>query len=94
MSGFDPAGTPVPVIAPHSRFHRDVALIDAAQPEGFQMPDKRTVTAARLGKRPDAAQVRDQRHHRCPWRRIEISLAALEIGSLTYALPALPTSGL
>jgi hypothetical protein len=45
---------------------RDVAAIDAAQPEGFKMPDQIVVTAARLSKRPDAAaaQVRDQRRHR------------------------------
>ena len=49
------------------------------------MPDQRAVTGTRLGKGPDArAKIRDQRQHRCPWRRIEIRLAALEVGSLAH----------
>ena len=62
----------------------DVAAIDAAQAEGFQMPDQSAVAGTRLGKGPDAAKVRDQRQHRGPWRRVEISLAALEVGSLAH----------
>ena len=49
------------------------------------MPDQRAIASTRLGKGSDAAaKVRDQRHHRCPWRRVEISLAALEVGSLAH----------
>src|SRR6478672_10912347 len=64
----------------------DVAAIDAAQAKGFQVPDQRAITRARLGKGSDApaAKVRNQRHHCCPWRRIEISFAALEVASLAH----------
>ena len=62
----------------------DVAAIDAAQAEGFQMPDQGAVAGTGLGKAADAAKVRDQRHHCCPWRRVEIGLAALEVGSLAH----------
>ena len=62
----------------------DVAGIDAAQPEGFQMAHQRAVTAARLGERAHAAQLRDQRQHRRARRRVEIALTALEVGSLAH----------
>ena len=62
----------------------NVAGIDAAQAEGFKVPDQRPVAGTGLSKAADAAKVRDQRHHCCPWRRVEISLAALEVGSLAH----------
>ena len=63
----------------------DVAGIDAAQAEGFQVPDQCAIAGTRLGKGVDAlAKVRDQRQHGSPWRRVEIGLAALEVGSLTH----------
>ena len=34
----------------------DVAAIDAAQAEGFQMPDQVAITSTRFGKGPDAAR--------------------------------------
>jgi hypothetical protein len=57
------------------------------------VPDQIAFTGAGRGKGSDAAKLRNQRHRRSPWRRVEISLAALEIGSLTRRLPALPLSG-
>jgi hypothetical protein len=46
------------------------------------MQDQRAVPKARLGKAPDAAKVRNSV---APLRRrVEISLAALEVGSLTH----------
>jgi hypothetical protein len=50
------------------------------------MPDQIAFASARLGKGSDAtkAKVWNQRHHCCPWRRIEISLAALEVASLAH----------
>jgi hypothetical protein len=36
-----------------------------------------------VGKAADVAKERNQRHHRRPQDRVEISLAALEAGSLT-----------
>jgi hypothetical protein len=57
------------------------------------MPDQRAITGALLGKATDAAKLRDQRRHRRPWRRIEISLAALEFRSLTHRqVPGIPFS--
>ena len=63
---------------------RDVAGIDAAQPEGFQMAHQGAVTATRLGERANAAQIRDQRQHRRARRRVEVARSALEAGSLAH----------
>ena len=64
----------------------DVAAIDTAQAEGFQMPDQRAVAGTRLGKacgrREDAGSAAPP----LPWRRVEISLAALEVGTLAHQL--------
>ena len=70
----------------------DVAGIGAAQPEGFQMAHQRAVTAARLGKLADAAQVRDQRWHRSGRRRVEIARDSLEIGTLAHVARAVMKS--
>jgi hypothetical protein len=48
------------------------------------VPDQIAFTGAGRGKGSDAAKLRNQRHRRSPWRRVEISLAALEIGSLAH----------
>ncbi|MET4240774.1 hypothetical protein [Bradyrhizobium sp. RT10b] len=57
------------------------------------MPDKVALASTRLGKGPDATEVRDQRGHSGPWRRVEIGLAAFKVGSLTHLLPVLSKSG-
>jgi hypothetical protein len=62
----------------------DVAGVDAAQAKGFQVPDQIAGAGTRLGKFLHAAKVRDQRHYCRPWRRVEISLATLELGSLAH----------
>jgi hypothetical protein len=62
----------------------DVALPNAAQTKRFQMPDQIAITSARFCKGVNAVQVRNQRHHRRPGRRIEISLAAFEVGSFAH----------
>ena len=49
-----------------------------------EVPDQCAITGTRLGKGADPAKVRDQRQHSCPWRRIEIGRAALEVASLAH----------
>jgi hypothetical protein len=68
----------------------------AAVPVGFEMSDQRAVTGTRFGEGADATQVRAESAE-APrlWCRVEINLAALELGSLTHrqALrPAIPFS--
>src|SRR3954447_12208304 len=48
------------------------------------MAHQGAVTAARLGKGANATKVWNQRQHSCPWRRVEISLAAFAVGSLAH----------
>jgi hypothetical protein len=64
----------------------DVAAVDAAQAEGFQIPNQIAFASAGLGKGSDSAgaKERDQRRHRLRWRRVEVALAALEVGSLAH----------
>src|SRR4029079_18986280 len=62
----------------------DIASIDTPQTKPFEMAHQVPVAGTGLGEGTDAVQVRNQRHHRCPWRRVEISLTALEVGSLTH----------
>ena len=71
----------------------DVAGIDTAQAEDFQMPHQCAVASTRLGKAADATKVRNQRDHCCRWRRVEISLAALEVGPLAHQLAPVSSVG-
>ena len=59
----------------------DVAGIDAAQAEGFQMPNQITCACAGLGKSLDplTTKERNQRQHRWVRRRVEVGHAALEL---------------
>src|SRR5262245_57455680 len=68
----------------------DVISVDTVQAEAFEMPHQGAVTGTRLSEGRDAAiaKVRDQGYHCGPWRRVEISLAALEVRSLAHQ-PAL-----
>jgi hypothetical protein len=73
------AGRPIGVDRKCVLAGADVALPDAAQAERFKMPDQIAVAGTRLGKGTYTAQVRDERRDSSPWRRVEVSLAALEV---------------
>ena len=57
------------------------------------MPDQSAVPSTRLGKGPDATKARNQRYHCRPWRRVEISLTALEVGSLAHQTAPVSSAG-
>jgi hypothetical protein len=70
-----------------------VAGIGTTESKFHERPDQITVAGTGLGKGLYATQVRNQRQHWCPRHRIETSLAALKVGSLTHLLPVLSKSG-
>jgi hypothetical protein len=69
----------------------DVARIGAAQSKGFQMPDQRALTSARLSKGFDAAQVRGTTAARGVGYKSASRCSKLDC--FAHLLPALPASG-
>src|SRR6476469_1830396 len=60
----------------------NIAAVDAAQPESFEVPDQVTFAPARFGEGLNALKVRSQQQYRSPRRSVKISLATFEFGSL------------